>query len=147
MRADGVFSGGGVKGIAFSGAIQAAEEAGYDEWVRLAGTSAGAIAAAALAVGYDAAGIRALLKDTDYQRLADYGGPLGAGRVYNWLFRRGLRRRRARAAPRGVPDRRRGEDQGRLPVLLPAPRTARPRQWEGRRARRRRGRQRISAVR
>jgi NTE family protein len=124
MRADGVFSGGGVKGIAFAGAIQAAEEAGYDEWVRLAGTSAGAIAAAALAVGYDAAGIRALLEDTDYQRLADYGGPLGAGRVYNWLFRRGLTRGRAlrewieamlKGAPR--PAERFGELDGRLQVV------------------------------
>ncbi len=50
MEADGVFSGGGVKGIAFAGAIAAAEEAGYDGWQSLAGTSAGAIAAMARAV-------------------------------------------------------------------------------------------------
>jgi hypothetical protein len=40
-RADGVFEGGGVKGIAFAGAIAAAErDAGVHEWVNVAGTSA-----------------------------------------------------------------------------------------------------------
>lgn len=77
MQADGVFSGGGVKGIAFAGAIKAAEEAGYTEWVRLAGTSAGAIAAMALAVGYDAAGIRAVLEATDYTRISAPNNPFG----------------------------------------------------------------------
>jgi predicted acylesterase/phospholipase RssA len=42
VKADGVFSGGGVKGLAFAGAVQAAAEAGYTEWGKL-GTSAGAI--------------------------------------------------------------------------------------------------------
>ena len=42
-RADGVFEGGGVKGIAFAGAIASAEQdAGVREWVNLAGTSAAA---------------------------------------------------------------------------------------------------------
>ena len=45
-RADGVFEGGGVKGIAFAGAIAAAErDAGVKEWVNVAGTSAGSIVA------------------------------------------------------------------------------------------------------
>lgn len=77
MRADGVFSGGGVKGIAFAGAIEAAEEAGYTEWGQLAGTSAGAIAAMALAVGYDAAGMRAALDAADYARIAAPSNPFG----------------------------------------------------------------------
>jgi NTE family protein len=73
-RADGVFEGGGVKGIAFAGAVAAAEEeAGVREWVNLAGTSAGAIVAALLAVGYDAAGIKKILADAQYRRFADYG--------------------------------------------------------------------------
>ena len=47
-RADGVFEGGGVKGIAFAGAIAAAEQdGGVEEWVNLAGTSAGSIVAGA----------------------------------------------------------------------------------------------------
>jgi NTE family protein len=91
-RADGVFSGGGVKGIAFAGALEAAAEAGYDAWDKLGGTSAGAIAATALAVGYDAAGIRALLEDTDFAALADHGGPAG---WVKFLWRRGLTRGRA----------------------------------------------------
>jgi NTE family protein len=90
VRADGVFSGGGVKGIAFAGAIKAAEEAGYSEWSRLAGTSAGAIAAMALAVGYDATAIREVLAATDYRRLADTGGFFG--RLINLVRRRGLTR-------------------------------------------------------
>jgi NTE family protein len=61
-RADGVFEGGGVKGIAFAGAIASAErDAGVQEWVNLAGTSAGSIVAALLAVGYDSAGLQKIL--------------------------------------------------------------------------------------
>jgi NTE family protein len=73
VRADGVFSGGGIKGLAFAGAVQAAAEAGYDEWVQLAGTSAGAIAAMMLAVGYDAQGLRTALDTVDFSKIADYG--------------------------------------------------------------------------
>jgi NTE family protein len=76
MLADGVFSGGGIKGLAFAGGLQAAAEAGYDEWAKLAGTSAGAITAMALAVGYDAQGLRKTLDEVDFAKIADYG-PLG----------------------------------------------------------------------
>jgi NTE family protein len=122
VQADGVFSGGGVKGIAFSGAIQAAEEAGYSEWRRLAGTSAGAIAAMALAVGYDAGRIREVLAETDYGRLADTGGIFG--RLVNLIRRRGLTRGEAlqewiegllRDAPR--PASVFGDLEGRLQVV------------------------------
>jgi NTE family protein len=73
VRADGVFSGGGVKGLAFPGALQAAAEAGYDEWVQLAGTSSGALTAMALALGYDAQEIRTALDGFDLSKIADYG--------------------------------------------------------------------------
>jgi NTE family protein len=76
MRADGVFAGGGVKGLAFAGALQASAEAGYDDWGQLAGTSAGAITAMALAVGYSAAELREQLDGFDFSSIADYG-PLG----------------------------------------------------------------------
>lgn len=76
MLADGVFSGGGIKGLAFAGGLQAAAEAGYDEWAQLAGTSAGAITAMALAIGYTAQGLREQLDDFDFGKIADYG-PLG----------------------------------------------------------------------
>jgi NTE family protein len=76
MLADGVFSGGGIKGLAFAGGLQAAADAGYDKWGKLAGTSAGAITAMALAVGYDAQGLRKQLDSFDFAKIADYG-PLG----------------------------------------------------------------------
>jgi NTE family protein len=88
-RADGVFEGGGVKGIAFAGAIAAAErDAGVKEWVNLAGTSAGSIVAALLVAGYDATGIQKLLADAKYSRFADTGpGGVWVGGVFNALFR------------------------------------------------------------
>jgi NTE family protein len=73
MLADGVFSGGGIKGLAFAGGLQAAAEAGYDEWAKLAGTSAGAITAMALAVGYNAQSLREQLDSFDFSTIADYG--------------------------------------------------------------------------
>jgi NTE family protein len=76
VKADGVFAGGGVKGLAFAGALEATAEAGYDEWGKLAGTSAGAITAMALAVGYDAAGMKEIFETLDLDAIADYG-PLG----------------------------------------------------------------------
>lgn len=52
MLVDGVFSGGGMKAIAYAGAIQALEEKNIF-FKRLAGTSAGSIVASLLAVGYN----------------------------------------------------------------------------------------------
>ena len=63
-RADAVFEGGGVKGIAFAGAIAAAWKAGVKEWVNLAGTSAGSIVSALLVAGYDAAGLHKISPPT-----------------------------------------------------------------------------------
>ncbi|PTM58506.1 patatin-like phospholipase family protein [Desmospora activa] len=51
MHADAVLEGGGVKAFGLVGALQVAEEKGY-EWRRLAGTSAGSIIASLLAAGY-----------------------------------------------------------------------------------------------
>ena len=92
-RADGVFEGGGVKGIAFAGAIAAAEQdGGVEEWVNIAGTSAGAIVAALLAVGYDSAGLQRILNDAKYPKFADCGpGGKWAGGLVNAVVRmRGL---------------------------------------------------------
>jgi NTE family protein len=88
-RADGVFEGGGVKGIAFAGAIAAAEQdAGVQEWVNLAGTSAGAIVSALLAVGYDAAGLQTILGGAEYRRFADCGpGGMWVGGLINARIR------------------------------------------------------------
>ncbi len=59
-RLDGVFEGGGVKGIALVGAVSVVEEAGYS-FVNLAGTSAGAIVATLLAAGYTAGELKTVL--------------------------------------------------------------------------------------
>lgn len=68
MKADAVFEGGGVKGIAFVGAVEMMECKGYS-WNKLAGTSAGAIVAALLAAGYNSAEIKELMHSLDYVQL------------------------------------------------------------------------------
>ncbi|MFD4819706.1 patatin-like phospholipase family protein [Peribacillus butanolivorans] len=68
MRADAVFEGGGARGIAFVGAIQAMEEEKV-VWERLAGTSAGAVIAALLASGYKSYEIRDRLSEIDFSKL------------------------------------------------------------------------------
>jgi NTE family protein len=93
-RADGVFEGGGVKGLAFAGALAAAlDEAGVRDWVNVAGTSAGSIVAALLVAGLDAQGLREILEHTDYRRFADYGfGGRWIGGLRNALRSRGIAR-------------------------------------------------------
>jgi NTE family protein len=88
-RADGVFEGGGVKGIALAGALAAAEQdAGVKEWVNVAGTSAGAIVAALLVAGYDAAGLRRIMGEAQYHRFPDCGfGGMWVSGVWNAVAR------------------------------------------------------------
>jgi NTE family protein len=85
VKADAVFEGGGVKGIAFVGAICCLEECGY-QWEKLAGTSAGAIVAALLAVGYRGRELKEIMEKLNYtcfqdkdklQTLPLIGKPLG----------------------------------------------------------------------
>lgn len=70
-QADAVLEGGGVRGIGLVGALAIAEE--EYEWVNLAGTSAGAIVAALLAVGYTALEIKAILDGLDFRKFKDEG--------------------------------------------------------------------------
>jgi NTE family protein len=86
-RADAVFQGGGVKGIALVGAAAAMEDAGY-RWVNLAGTSAGAIVAALLAAGYPASRVGGWLRQIDLPALGGRAGSLREG--WNLLFHDGL---------------------------------------------------------
>lgn len=78
-RADGVFQGGGVKGLALAGALvgfadsKQHPESFVDEWVQLAGTSAGAIVAAYLACGHSAADTAKLIEKTDFTQFEDWG--------------------------------------------------------------------------
>lgn len=67
-----VFEGGGVKGIAYGGALERLEEMGIlDSIERVAGTSAGAITAALLAVGYSPKEISKIISDTDFKKFED----------------------------------------------------------------------------
>ena len=76
-EADGVFRGGGVKGLALAGAL-----CGFAEhptkpvrtWVNVAGASAGAIIACYLATDHDAQEMLELLKETNFGSFADFPG-------------------------------------------------------------------------
>jgi NTE family protein len=78
-QADGVIQGGGVKGLGLVGALlEFADQAEHpdhyvDEWVNLAGTSAGAIIAAYLATGHDAGDTRTLVEGAPYHDFQDWG--------------------------------------------------------------------------
>lgn len=61
MDINAVFEGGGVKGIALAGAVQAAEQRGI-RFNRVAGTSSGAIVASLVAAGYTAAEMKRLIE-------------------------------------------------------------------------------------
>ncbi|KGX88856.1 patatin-like phospholipase family protein [Pontibacillus litoralis] len=70
MKVDGVFSGGGVKAVAFLGAIRAVEAKGY-QYERVAGTSAGAILSAFLAAGYTSDEIRERFDQVHLEKFLD----------------------------------------------------------------------------
>ncbi|MFF2874986.1 patatin-like phospholipase family protein [Gottfriedia sp. NPDC057991] len=92
MKVDGIFEGGGVRGIGHVGAICALEEEGY-EWARLAGTSAGAIVAALLASGYTGKELKEIMDHLDYKKFITktwlhFIPFIGLG--LNFLFKNGL---------------------------------------------------------
>ncbi len=70
--ADLVLEGGGVKGIALVGALDALEAAGYT-FGRIAGTSAGAAVGALVAAGMPADRRREVVRSLDYARFRDRG--------------------------------------------------------------------------
>lgn len=71
-KADGVFEGGGIKGIGLAGALTVAEQKGYTNWRRVAGTSAGAIVASLLAAGYSTKELKEIMMELGYLELLDY---------------------------------------------------------------------------
>lgn len=95
-EADGVFRGGGVKGLALAGALLGMAEhqvQPVNRWVNVAGASAGAIIAATLATGTTTQGLEVLLRQTDFAQFQDF--PLHSkvvGGVPNLLLRHGLAR-------------------------------------------------------
>lgn len=67
-----VFEGGGVKGIAYIGALEVLQEKGiYPNITRLAGTSAGAIVAVLLGVGYTIEEIKKIMWNLDFKNFMD----------------------------------------------------------------------------
>lgn len=95
-EADGVFRGGGVKGLGLAGALLGMAEhptKPINRWVNVAGASAGAIIAATLACGKTPADLEKLLRETDFAQFQDF--PLRRkliGGVPNLLLRHGLAR-------------------------------------------------------
>ena len=69
-RVDLVFKGGGVKGVALSGALAVLEERGF-RTQNVAGTSAGAIVAVLHAAGYTAAELHEILQNLDFTQFTD----------------------------------------------------------------------------
>ncbi|HLZ24325.1 MAG TPA: patatin-like phospholipase family protein [Ktedonobacterales bacterium] len=89
---DGVFEGGGVKGIGLIGAFTVIEQEGY-EFVRVAGTSAGAIVASLLAAGYHADELKRIMMNLDFNQFEDQsliGRIPFAGQIVDELFKKGL---------------------------------------------------------
>ncbi|MBN6186035.1 patatin-like phospholipase family protein [Aneurinibacillus sp. BA2021] len=83
-KMDAVFEGGGVKGIAFVGAIAEFERRGYG-FYRVAGTSAGAIIASLVAAGYRADELNELMKNFDYMALQKKRGIARIPWIGTWL--------------------------------------------------------------
>jgi NTE family protein len=93
LLADLVFEGGGVKGIGLAGAYRELSDRGYSPQC-VAGTSAGAITAALVAVGYAGAELEQIvLHEMDFTRFADRSmlGHIGpAGDLVEFFKTRGI---------------------------------------------------------
>ncbi|GKU81156.1 patatin-like phospholipase family protein [Niallia sp. NCCP-28] len=85
MYIDGVFSGGGIKGLALIGAYEVVEEKGL-KFTRLAGTSAGSIVAAFVAANYSSREIKELLEELDLSLFMDARKLLVPFPLAKWLF-------------------------------------------------------------
>ena len=75
-RADGVFQGGGVKGLGLVGALlQFAEDPRVEitDWVNVAGTSAGSIVASLIASGQSSTDLQSMFMGLDYTQFEDWG--------------------------------------------------------------------------
>ena len=92
MLIDGVFSGGGIKGFAYVGALQVLEEHNI-RFKRVAGASAGAILACFIAAGYNVKEIEAALDELDLKALLDPPKPAKKFPFLKWwnlYYRLGL---------------------------------------------------------
>lgn len=70
LQFDGVFAGGGIKAIAFIGALEEMEQKGFT-FNRLAGTSAGGIFSALIKAGYTSSELKNEVESVDFQQFLD----------------------------------------------------------------------------
>jgi NTE family protein len=92
-EADGVFRGGGVKGLALAGALCGFAEhptKPITKWDDVAGASAGAIIACYLATGHDAAQMLELLQQTKFGAFQDFPAHSKALGLGNLVLRHGM---------------------------------------------------------
>src|SRR5690242_19643215 len=84
-----VFEGGGVKGLAYGGALDVLEQTGITPRVeRIAGTSAGAITAALVSLGFTAEEFNRIMMSINFKKFedgSDLGGPLRILEHYGWF--------------------------------------------------------------
>ncbi|MBS8264863.1 hypothetical protein DYI25_10465 [Mesobacillus boroniphilus] len=85
MYIDGVFSGGGIKGLALVGACAAIEERGF-HFKRVAGTSAGSLIAGLIAAGYSSTEMASLLDELDLKKFLDSRKTVFPSALTKWLF-------------------------------------------------------------
>ncbi|MGG7619923.1 patatin-like phospholipase family protein [Robertmurraya sp. GLU-23] len=85
MYIDGVFSGGGIKGIALVGAYEAIENRGF-RFKRVAGTSAGSIIASLIAAGYTSKEVYELINELDLKTFLDTRPSYLPFRVAKWIL-------------------------------------------------------------
>lgn len=82
-----VFEGGGVKGLAYAGAVDVLDQAGISSQIeRVGGASAGAITATLVSLGYTGAEVTQTFMNMDFTKFED-GGLLGPERLlkeYGW---------------------------------------------------------------
>ena len=83
-----VFEGGGVKGIAYGGALEVLNNMNLVAAIeRVAGTSAGAINAAMLALGYTSAEVSKIIAETNFKDFEDgnvFSEVVGVTQKYGW---------------------------------------------------------------
>ncbi len=85
MKLDGVFSGGGIKGIALIGAYEEIENRGH-RFDRVAGASAGAIIAALIAAQYSSKEIYQILDELSLKSLLDERKTILPFAVTKWIL-------------------------------------------------------------
>lgn len=81
-----ILKGGGVKGLAFAGALEVLSDEGF-QFRTFVGTSAGSIAAVLLAGGHKANELEKALRDADFDEFRDAGRLRG---IWNWIIHGGF---------------------------------------------------------